>query len=115
MRSLRRFLVILLSLALAFPVWAGLPAGSAHSHCQAMGASAAAMAQHHAHPPGRAGHAGSCCLGDQCERSCAAPVVLPVVLLPPALPVATVQRIAYFQSFVPSAAPAGVWRPPRRS
>ena len=114
MRSLRHILVILLSLALAFPAWAALP-GSARSHCQAMGASAAAMAQHHAHPPGRAGHAGSCCLGGQCDRSCASPVALPVALLPPALPLAMSRHIAFIPPFTLSAMPTGVWHPPRRS
>lgn len=114
MRSIRQFLVIVLSLALALPAWAGLPAGSAQPHCQGMGASAAAMTHHHAHP-GKAGHAGSCCLGDHCERSCASPVVMSVAVVPPSLPVATPQRMVFLQSPIPSAMPAGVWHPPRRS
>ncbi|MDE1980703.1 MAG: hypothetical protein KGI81_00045 [Betaproteobacteria bacterium] len=115
MRSIRPFLVILLSLALALPAGAALPMGFAQPHCQGMEASAPIMAPHHAHAGKMAPAGSSCCLGDHCERSCAAPVVLPVVMLPPALPVATPQRIAFFQSFIPSAAPTGVWRPPRRS
>ncbi len=116
MRSLRHILVILLSLALVLPAWAGLPAPSAQPHCQAMGASAPVMAHHHAHS-GKMGHTGSstCCQGDHCERTCAAPAVLPVAVLPPALPVATPQRIAFLPSFLPSAMPTGVWHPPRRS
>ena len=114
MRSIRHILVILLSLALVLPAWAGLPAPSGQPHCQGMGDSAPAMAHHHIHS-GKMGHTSTCCLGDHCEHSCVSPVALPVALLPPALPVATPQRIAFIPPFILSAMPTGVWHPPRRS